>query len=432
MPHLPPSHPLRENLIAELHARPFEPLRPPERISRLTLLSGEHGAAIDRNHVVELCRRYGMPTPDAAASFFSTSFADFRLRWERHTEFSTYTVFVHGAAGEAFSVPASDALPEDWRAAIPGQLMSAVHLELEARDDAKRLPEDLARLFAGRTVVGNRVANGAAIVWSDHHLHADGFGRILVRDLSMTERQAGRMIQRLLEIDAYRQLALLAHPLARAASPRVQKVDEGLAEIARQIALPAGADRPSDAALLERLSHLAAEIEKITAATSYRFGAARAYHDLINQRLSELRAERIEGLQTMGEFMERRFGPAMATCRSTEARQEALSQRVARVAGLLRARVEVEQEKQNQAVLDSMNRRAALQLRLQETVEGLSAVAISYYLVGLVGYGLKALKTAGLPIDIEIATGIAVPVVLGLVYLGLRRFRRRLHKAMSD
>lgn len=428
MPNLPQTHPLRESLIGELHARPFELLRPPERISRLTLLSGEHGIAAERAHLAGLCGRFGRPPPASDAAFFSADLGSFRLRWERHTEFSTYTVFVHGANGEPFADPAVRALPKDWLAAIPGELLGAVHVEFESRDSTKRAPEELAGLFGGRTVAGSRIAGGAALAWSDFRLHEDGFGRILVRDATMSERQAGRMIQRLLEIDAYRQLALLALPLARAASPRVQKVDEGLAEIAGQLARPPEAERPADAELLTRLSRLAAEIEQVTASTSYRFGASRAYHDLVDQRLAELRQERIEGVQTFGEFMERRFGPAMATCRSTEARQEALSQRAARVAGLLRARVEVEQERQNQALLDSMNRRAALQLRLQETVEGLSVVAIGYYLVGLVGYGLKGLKSFGAPLDLDIAVALSVPVVLGLVYLGLRRFRRRLHK----
>src|SRR3546814_18423991 len=57
---------------------------------------------------------------------------------------------------------------------------------------------------------------------------------------------------------------------------------------------------------------------------------------------------------------------------------------------LLRTRVDIELEAQNRDVLMSMNRRARLQLRLQETVEGLSVVAISYYVVGLVGYAAKA------------------------------------------
>ena len=71
-----------------------------------------------------------------------------------------------------------------------------------------------------------------------------------------------------------------------------------------------------------------------------------------------------------------------------------------------------------------MNRRARLQLRLQETVEGLSVVVLSYYLVGLLGYGFKAAKAAGVTVDTDLATGLAVPVVLAGVWFGVRRLRR--------
>lgn len=73
-----------------------------------------------------------------------------------------------------------------------------------------------------------------------------------------------------------------------------------------------------------------------------------------------------------------------------------------------------------------MDRRADLQLRLQETVEGLSVVVLSYYLVGLVSYAVKALSKLGLPLNPDLATGLAIPVVLVAVGLGMRRLRRHL------
>jgi uncharacterized membrane-anchored protein len=116
----------------------------------------------------------------------------------------------------------------------------------------------------------------------------------------------------------------------------------------------------------------------------------------------------------------------MNTCRAAAARQESLSQRVARATQLLSTRVDVTREKQNQAVLESMNRRAAAQLRLQQTVEGLSVAAITYYIVGLVGYAAKGAKAAGLPVNPDLAMAISIPVVLLLGVWGLRRVRKAL------
>src|SRR3546814_1929479 len=126
--------------------------------------------------------------------------------------------------------------------------------------------------------------------------------------------------------------------------------------------------------------------------------------------------------------MGRRLSPAMRTCETMAGRIEGLSRRATRMANLLRTRVDVALERQNVELLDMMNRRSQLQLRLQETVEGLSVAAITYYVVGLVGYAAHALDAAGWPVNKDITVGIAIPVVALAVWWGLRRFRRALQK----
>ena len=179
-------------------------------------------------------------------------------------------------------------------------------------------------------------------------------------------------------------------------------------------------------ALLLRLTRLAATVESEVAANSFRFGASRAYYDLTKRRIAELREERLTGVQTIEEFMDRRLAPAMATCSSAEKRLLDLSERVARASDLLRTRVDIEREQQNQALLASMNRRAQMQLRLQQTVEGLSIAAITYYVVGLVGYAAKALKETGVPLSVELVTGASIPFVALAMWLAVRRLRKHL------
>jgi uncharacterized membrane-anchored protein len=176
--------------------------------------------------------------------------------------------------------------------------------------------------------------------------------------------------------------------------------------------------------VLGRLTRLAADIERSVAKTTFRFGAAAAYYRLVRQRIDELREIRLAGFPTIREFMERRLAPAMATCETIMHRQEDLSGRIARNSQLLRTRVDIELERQNQAVLEQMNRRAKLQLRLQETVEGLSIVAITYYGSQLVNYLSKGGKDLIAPLTPELVTAVSIPVIAGLVYLGLRRMRR--------
>ena len=124
--------------------------------------------------------------------------------------------------------------------------------------------------------------------------------------------------------------------------------------------------------------------------------------------------------------MLRRFEPAMRTVKSAEKRLEALASRARRAGELLRTRVDVERSAQNQALLASMDRRADLALRLQHTVEGLSVVAISYYAVSLASYALYPLTTA-LDISKGTLTALITLPVVGLIWLGVRRVRKKLH-----
>jgi len=275
-------------------------------------------------------------------------------------------------------------------------------------------------------VVGAGLGDGAGMAFTDFVIHGDGFARFLLLDRTMTERQAGRMLQRLFEIEAYRMMALLALPVARSLWPRLLQIERTLAGLTERIAQDAPRRAGADEALLHELMALAAEIESALAASQSRFGASRAYHALVATRIAELREQRIQGLQTIDEFMTRRLSPAMATCVTVSQRLHDLSERVAQASSLLRTRVDIARQQQNQALLAATARRAKLQLRLQQTVEGLSVAAIVYYSSGLVGYVAKAAKAAGLPLSPDLVTGLAVPV-LGLgAWWVLRRVHRRI------
>lgn len=408
-------HPQRLILAGEVHARPFESLESPVRASHLALLGPS--AAAERRHLALLLEAHGAEPPGQGAIYFSRDLGGMRLRWERHSEFSTYTFLRFDALSLPFAEAAIDLVPADWLEQLPGHLLTAVHIAA-ARD----LPDDLTAAFGGNPLVGSRVQGGAAEVWTDFRLHADGFGRVLVRDRGLTRGQTGRLVQRLLEIETYRMMALLAFPPARDASGEVARIDRELAGIVTQLADPAV--QQNDRELLEHLTRLAAEAEQLDAAIGFRLSAARAYNAIVQSRIAELREERIPGSQMVAEFMERRLDPAMKTCESATERLQLLSRRVSRVGGLLRTRVDIALEEKNRDLLKSMNRRAKLQLRMQETVEGLSVVAISYYLLGLLGSVVKGLKAAGLPLDGDLAGLIGLPVVVGMVWLGVRRLRR--------
>ncbi len=103
-----------------------------------------------------------------------------------------------------------------------------------------------------------------------------------------------------------------------------------------------------------------------------------------------------------------------------------MADRAMRAGELLRTRVDVERSAQNQALLESMDKRADVQLRLQRTVEGLSVVAISYYAVSLAGYLLYPVAEA-LGLSKGMVTAAVTLPVIALVWWMVQRIRKRLH-----
>ncbi len=429
---IPANHPQRFQLANEVHARPYASIHIPARASHLAILLNAEQKQEDRKALGALCERYLVPPPPPEADHFNGDFGSFQLRWELHTEFSTYTFYTTGDCADPFAETALRSVPDAWLKSLPGQVIAAIHAGMicKDKDNKERQPIDLdaiSPMFEGNTLIGSEVAGGVASALTDFRIHADGFSRLLVIDHGIfSSRQAGRLLQRLFEIEIYRMMALLAYPMARKMLPELNERDQRLLDITMEMS-----KNGDPSVLLEKLTTLATEVEYSRSSSHFRLEAAQAYIELVNNRIEDLREVRIQGLQTFREFMDRRLTPAMNTCRSVNKRQNTLSKRISQTGQLLRTRVDITLERQNQSLLESMDRRAQLQLRLQETVEGLSVAAITYYLVSLVGYLAKAAKTAGMPIKPELVIGISIPIVAGALILGVRWIRKKVKKSQA-
>jgi uncharacterized membrane-anchored protein len=427
----PPDHPQRVELADEVHARPPEPLATPSRAGYVAVLVDPDARDSELRHLHTLCRRHDVPGPLPGSTHFRAALGVLHLKWERHGEFSGYTFSVEGASDVPFEAPAVDALPAGWLAALPGRTVAAVQAEVTAASGEAPAPAELEQRFGAHAVVACEIGDGAARLYTDFRLRDDGCSRVWLRNHRLTPAQTGRMVQRLFEIEAYRVLALLALPIARRQAPRIAAIEASLATLTDQMArhephAPAREQAVHDENLLHELMRLAAEVESGIAASQFRFGACEAYHGLVLRRIAELRETRVTGLQTIDEFMSRRLAPAAATCANVAQRLKGLAERIGQTSALLATRVGIAREQQNQALLASMDRRAKLQLRLQQTVEGLSVAAIVYYVAGLVGYLAKALAAGGLHIAPDLAVGVSIPLVAMIMVLSLRRMRRRL------
>jgi uncharacterized membrane-anchored protein len=389
----------------------------------LTLTNEEKKA--EQDYIATLCERYDVDPPRSKATHFIATLGDFQIRWEQHAEFSSYNFYVQNVSEAPFSALALEYIPADWLKNLSGKTVVAAHAVIIDESHPSVSSIDLiSTLFDDHAVVGADVTGGAAQAFTDFRIHADGFSRFLVLDRSLKSRQAGRLLQRLFEIEVYRVMALLALPIAKKMTPELNRADKRLRTITTEMAQSSGIH---DAVLLDNLTTLAAEVENNISMHHYRFGAASAYYHLVEQRIEDLREKRIQGIQTIGEFMKRRLEPAINTCHSTSVRFSLLSKRINNAGQLLRTRVDITIERQNQALLTSMDSRAKMQLRLQETVEGVSIVAITSYIVSLIGLITKAINTSvHINVNTSLVTGISIPVVLLLVALGVRRIHKKI------
>ena len=409
-----PTHPLRPNVLGEVHSRPFHLVETPRIILQLAFLKEGADFSDDLAMLGSLARSRGASGPERDAPHFASDWGRGQLRWERHSEFSTWRW--DGPAECGFDEPCRDhPFGSTFRA--PGLLISALRLDLRPPAEGEAA---LGR-FDETSLCYSTMAGGSARGATDFRQDPDGLTRILVIDDGLGPARAGALTQRLTEIETYRTLALLGLPEAQVVSPAIRRIESDLLAITSRLG---SATELGSEALLDAIIALASELEAGAVASLYRFGASRAYAEIVNQRLLVIGEQPIHGYETWGAFLLRRMGPAMRTCQAVEQRQADLSEKLARAANLLRTRVDVELERQNQTLLESMDRRARLQLRLQQTVEGLSVAAVSYYVLGLIHYLAEGAAAAGAAIEPGVATALAViPVVLGIWWL-VRRIRR--------
>ena len=423
-----PDHPLRYASVNELHARPFPLLEVPCMAAYVAIKepidAANRDRQADRAHLLALLDRHGAVHPQPDATHFAGDIGRSNLKWESHTEFVTYSAFTPGLSERPFDPAEAKVFPSDWLAGAPGKRLTSVLIRVEV------MPEEeatmLARLddwFVAESLAVARVVDGAAVVAGDFRIDPAGHMRFAVFVRPGTgARRAGRIVQRICEIETYRAMSMLGLMRARQLTGQLNALDPKLA------ALVGGLDArdPSPETALHNLLAISAELESLAVQFSFRFGATAAYEAILNQRVQVLREERVAGRQTFGEFMMRRYDPAMRTVKSAEKRLKELGERATRAAELLRTRVDVERSAQNQKLLESMDRRADLALRLQHTVEGLSVVAISYYAVSLAGYlGYPVAKAAGW--SKEALTAALVLPVVGAVWLMVRRIRNSMH-----
>lgn len=409
-----------------LHARPFPVLAAPFRLSQLCFLHEEANSHENELALIrDICQRYSVNLPAMDASCFYQDFGEYEIRWERHTEFSSYTFLVNDCDEKPFNFSPIELLPVDWLQRLAGKVISAVHIEAlnEKNIDLER--ENLRQHFEGQRLIGSNLHHGEASVYSAMRLHSDSFNRILLVNNNLNDCQNGRVVRALLEVEAYRNMALLAFPLAQEVSAKVSQMESQLARLLK--AQNGRRNSADENAQLTVLSEMSAIIAELIANSRYRFDAGTAYYQMVKSRLGELEEREIAELQTLTSFVERRLSPAYRTVIAAKRRLDDLALRVDRASDFLRTRINMTIEAQNQALLQSMDRRAKMQFNLQQTVESLSVVVMTYYVLQLFDYMLQSASSFGWNINKTMSLTVLMPIVFTSVWFLTHRIKKRIN-----
>jgi uncharacterized membrane-anchored protein len=430
----------RVELHNEVHARPPPLIELPALSLFVAVLNAGVTLQQELNHLRRLEGGEMLELEDLTNNFLRLQVAQGALKWERHSEFTRYSI-VQDASVQAVlgseqpSLIEHLSLPKDWLAGIPGRTVVAIELAIvkadlpgDNADDRAKLMRSLGQWFGHDTVIASEVGNGHSWAVTDFRLGELGLERMLVvMQPESTAARAGRLAQRLVEIETYRLMALRGLPVAKRLAPSLSQAEAQLARITSQMENMS----VSEQELLDQLVSLAARVEHSMAEHTYRFAATRAYWNLVTQRIAELRERPIPGAQSMGNFMHRRLSPAMKTVEATEQRLNALSERITHSSAMLRTRVDIATATRSQQLLEKLTRGQEIQLQMQTTVEGLSIAAISYYVVSLLVYVCKGLKAAGLlPVDPELMAALLIPVVLWGTWLTTHKIHERFARSL--
>lgn len=337
------------------------------------------------------------------------------VSWERHTEGSSLAVFADPSISEEVF---ADGVK--WIEEAPGMVVRATRITLvKTEADAEGQLDGFD--FRKRELVSARLACGARF-WSDFRIHDGGYGRVLVATNGCPADLLSRAVQQLQELGNYRNLALLALPVVREQWGNLDSIEHRLLGFAARVSDP----EQRDDMLMDEVSELSLELAGLLNSISYRLDATEAYAELVSERLDTLSPQPLEGFLSPREFTQRRFQPAIRTCRAHRARLQRLNDRAADMTSLLRARIETRIEAQNAYLLESMDRSANRQVRLQQLAEGFSVFALTYYGVGLLDYVIDAVNVVSPIASPELIKGVTVPVMLLVIWVVLRSIKRRI------
>ena len=431
----------------ELHARPYIKLSNNLRTFHFAYLLKENDEKKSWAYLDKFLGKIDFQKlPKEASKYWVAEGKDLIIRYECHTEFISLTLIYPNKIdieninkAKLFDENFLRILPIEFLKNFPGKHLLSSWIEMVSSNYNYK-PIDIERFFYHDNFAGSNVADDGANVFmsfkSDRtNFLGSGFRRVIIQNKNLRTRRTGRLLQRIVELETYQVLSLLGLPQVRNETINLSNLEKQITEITKSVSKTTkkNLDKksiryPDYQQDLNELSYVVAKIEEIDSSTNYRLSATSAYYKLVEQRIQDLRESRLESFQTNNEFLSRRLQPAIRTSEAFSRRLESLATRAQRADNLVRTQIEMGVQIQNKDLLKSMELRARAQLRLQETVESLSIVAITYYIVGLLSTMVDPINFDLIFISKELFLALSVPIILISIWYVAKMVRKRINK----
>ena len=429
----------------ELHARPYIKLGNNLRTFHFAYLIKENEEKKSWDYLDKFLRKINFQKlPNEVSKYWVAEGKDLTVRYECHTEFISLTLIYPNKIEnknkpKLFDENFLNLLPMEFLKNFPGDHFLSTWIEM-APSNFNFRPIDIEEFFYHDNFAGSNVAeDGANVFMSFKSDRTDflgsGFRRVFIQNKNLRTRRTGRLLQRIVELETYQVLSLLGLPQVRQETSNLSNLEKQITEITKSVSKTAKKNLNKNSIAypdyqkdLNELSYVVAKIEEIDSSSNYRLSATAAYYKLVEQRIQDLREERLESFQTNNEFLSRRLQPAIRTTEAFSRRLESLAIRAQRADNLVRTQIEMGVQIQNKNLLESMELRARAQLRLQETVESLSIVAITYYIVGLLSTLVDPINFNKFLISKTVFLALCVPIILILIWYVAKMVRKKINK----
>jgi uncharacterized membrane-anchored protein len=417
---------MKDTLVVKnnmLKTRPAATFCSPTSVLAYTFLrNGNSNPQKEKDHLYLVVNSLNLNLIEDSDSYLIFQREHVQLRVEIHHEFICY-IWILKQTNEIDGF--IHRLPETWLSSFPDEILTQTFISFEKSTDEFHSNNTLKEVFGDYQIIGNYVENQSARIWTN--FNQDNKSRLLryhIEDITLGPRRAGRLAQNLIDIENYRNMAMIAFPIAEEITFELEEQELNLAQIIKSIAK--SSDIVTEKKLLRQLLILSVVSEEWRSKSAHRFSATDAYKKIIEDRLIELEEKKVLGYQLISTFLTRATMPTFRTCEATNNRLNLYISRIDRAVSLLSTRIRISVEEQNQALLQSANTQNKQQVTLQETIETFSIVAITYYAGSLVKYLLDAIKHLGFQIDPYVWTGILLPIIFLVTLFTMRILRKRM------